>query len=265
MKNFTKYISLLLLFHFLSCKKDSALKGDLNDPSINKPIDNSSYGSVTVSFTNKVGENDLVLNIGNYVNANGDSFTVSKFKYYVSNIVLKKSDGSTYVQKESYHLIDSKNGNTYTLKLDSVPVGTYSSIDFILGVDSARNTSGAQVGALDPALGMFWSWNQGYIFLMMEGTSPSSTTFNNSIIFHLGGFTPPYNCIRKINPTFGAKELVVSGGNTSKMGIKTDMLKMFIGRSPVKFGVTNLAMEGAIATTIADNCVDMFSVTSIEN
>ncbi len=221
-------------------------------------------GQLIVSFKHVVENELLKLDSANYKNELGQSFTISKFKYYIGQIHLKNSKGKDFIFKD-YFLINEDEELSKQIKLNNIPNGNYKSISFILGVDSARNTSGAQVGALDPALGMFWSWNQGYIFLMMEGTSPSSTTFNNSIIFHLGGFTPPYNCIRKINPTFGAKELVVSGGNTSKMGIKTDMLKMFIGRSPVKFGVTNLAMEGAIATTIADNCVDMFSVTSIEN
>jgi hypothetical protein len=265
MKLFFKSFLVLVLINFLGCKKDSALKEDTQDPSINRPIEIKQYGKVTINFTNKAGDNDLTLNTANYVNANGDNFTVSKFKYYISNIVLKKSDGSTYVQKESYHLIDNSKGNFYSLVLDSVPLGTYNGINFILGVDSARNTSGAQVGALDPVLGMFWTWNQGYIFLMMEGNSPNSTAFNNGIAFHLGGFTQPYNCIRKVTPSFGAKDLIVAENKTSKVEIKTDLLKMFESPSLIKFAQTSEAMEGPISVTIANNCVNMFSVTAIEN
>ena len=251
--------------NFLSCKKDSALKENVTDPSINKPIDATKYGKVTINITNKAGDNDLVLNTANYVNANGDNFTVSKFKYYISNIVLKKSDGSTYAQKESYHLIDNKKGNKYTITLDSVPLGTYNGIDFLLGVDSARNTSGSQTGALDPAMGMFWSWNQGYIFLMMEGNSPNSTAFNNTLIFHIGGFTQPYNCIRKATPTFGAKDLIISEAKTSKMEIKTDLLKLFEGPTLIKFAQNSEGMDGPIGVTLANNGVNMFSITAIEN
>ncbi len=265
MKQFIKFFTLLFLLNFLSCKKDSELKSDTQDPAINTPVDVAKYGSVTINFNNKAGSEVLKLNTGNYANANGDSFTVSKFKYYISNIVLKKADGTTFVERESYHLIDNSKGDKYSLSLDSVPVGTYNGISFILGVDSTRNTSGAQTGALDPAYGMFWTWNQGYIFLMLEGYSPNSVGFNNAIVFHLGGFTQPYNCIRKIEPSFGTSDLIMSENKVSKMEIKTDILEMFESPSLIKFAQTSEGMGGPIAVTIANNCVNMFSITSIEN
>ena len=66
----------------------------------------------------------------------------------------------------------------------------------MIGVDSARNTSGAQLGALDPANSMFWSWNSGYIFVRMEGNSPQSTQPYNKLQFHIGGFKGATNCIK---------------------------------------------------------------------
>lgn len=258
------FLALISLFQW-ACKKDSEIKKDIDDPSIEKPVDTQNYGSVTINLTNYVGNKVLVLNDSTYTNANSDQFTVSKFKYYVSNIILTNADGSKFIEKESYYLIDQSVNNTYTLVIDSVPIGTYNAINFTLGVDSARNVSGAQTGALDPAYGMFWSWNQGYIFLMMEGTSPNSTAFNNSLTYHLGGFTKPYNCIRTVNPLFGAKDLIVSGNKTSTMHIKTDLLELFESPSLIKFAQTSEAMGGAAAVTIANNAVNMFSVTTIEN
>jgi hypothetical protein len=265
MKHIHNFMAFILLFSALSCKKDSAIKTDLKDPAITKPVDNKTHGKIVINFNNKAGNDDLILNTATYQNSYGESFTVSKFKYYISNIILKKADGSTYVQRESYHLIDNSTSNKHSITLDSIPLGNYTSINFLLGVDSARNTSGAQIGALDPANGMFWSWNQGYIFLMMEGNSPNSTASNNSLIFHLGGFTPPYNCIRSINPTFGQNELIVSKEKVSKMEINADLKKMFDGKSKIKFSQTSVGMDGGVPYTIANNCVDMFSVISIVN
>jgi len=265
MKKSLRFLSLVLLLNVLCCKKDSALKQDTTDPTIAKPVDGKKYGNVTITLNNKAGDGNLILNNGNYVNANGDSFTVSKFKYYVSNVILKKSDGTSYAERESYHLIDNSKGNTYNIVLDSLPEGVYNGISFVLGVDSLRNTSGAQTGALDPSFGMFWSWNQGYIFLMMEGNSPNSTAFNNTLIYHLGGFTVPYNCIRNVAPSFGAKDLISTEGKTSKIVIKTDLLKMFESPNLIKFAQTSEGMGGAVAVAIANNCVNMFSVASIEN
>jgi len=265
MKSFTYLIFIYFLLNIYACKKDSAIKSNLKDPSIEQPVNDKKFGSVSITLKNSAGLSDLVLNTNTYVNANSDSFTVSKFKYYISNIVLKNSDGSNFAERESYHLIDNSISNTYTIIIDSVPLGKYTAVNFLLGVDSARNTSGAQTGALDPANGMFWSWNQGYIFLMMEGNSPNSTSFDHTLTFHLGGFTPPYNCIRSINPSFGSNELIISDGRRSKLNLKTDLLKMFEGRSNIKFAQTSVGMGGAVAYGIADNCVGMFNVSAIEN
>lgn len=265
MKLSNKLVFLVILVALWACKKDSEIKKDISDPSVEKPVDNSKYGSVTIVFSNYAGNEKLVLNDSTYTNANGDQFTVSKFKYYISNIVLTNANGSKFIEHESYYLIDQNNGNEFSLVIDSVPVGTYNAVNYVLGVDSARNTSGAQTGALDPAFGMFWSWNQGYIFLMMEGNSPNSTAFNNMLTYHLGGFTKPYNCIRSVSPSFGARDLVISSDKTSKININVNLLKLFESPSLIKFAQTSEGMGGAVAVTIANNAVNMFSVTSIEN
>ena len=55
------------------------------------------------------------------------------------------------------------------LELADIPNGEYTKVNYTIGVDAARNTEGAQDGALDLVNGMFWSWNTGYIFMKMEG------------------------------------------------------------------------------------------------
>jgi hypothetical protein len=265
MKQIGRLILFSLIYITSSCRKDSTLKKDIQDPVVPKPIENIKYGSVRIKIANVVGKEMLVLNDSSYFNTNGDLFTVSKFKYYLSNFVLRNANGTAFKQKESYHLIDCQKGSNFTMIIDSVPVGTYNAMNFVLGVDSARNTSGAQTGALDPALGMFWSWNQGYIFLMMEGNSPNSTAFGNSLIYHLGGFTQPYNCIRNVNPGFGALDLIVSENKTSTIQIAADMIRMFDSPTLIKFAQTSEGMGGAVAVTLSNNAVNMFEVNAIEN
>jgi hypothetical protein len=65
----------------------------------------------------------------------------------------------------------------------NVPAGTYTGMYLTMGVDSARNVSGAQEGALDPANGMFWSWTSGYIMIKAEGLSPQGA--GGSFTYHL--------------------------------------------------------------------------------
>jgi hypothetical protein len=265
MKKIFKFLLFNVIIISASCKKDGVINPVAQDPALPKPIENVKYGSVKINISSMVGNKLLSLNDSTYTNANGDNFTVSKFKYYLSNFTFRNANGSLFKQPESYHLVDCRNSSQFNIQIDSVPVGTYNGMNFILGVDSARNTSGAQTGALDPSLGMFWSWNQGYIFLMMEGNSPNSASPGNSLIYHLGGFTKPYNCIRNVNPTFNAFDLIVSDGKTSTIELTADMLRMFDTPTLIKFAQTSEGMGGAVAVTIANNAVNMFKVSDIKN
>ena len=43
-------------------------------------------GVVQLTFDNRVNANDLQLKTGTYQNAGGETFTVTKFDYFISNI-----------------------------------------------------------------------------------------------------------------------------------------------------------------------------------
>jgi hypothetical protein len=203
-----------------SCKKDEPVT-DENLPVTPTPEPTptpvSQLGTINIDFDNVVGSNDLELNTGNYTNAAGNTFKVSKFIYYISNIKLTKTDGTKYVENNSYYLINEAQAASQTLSIDSIPVGDYNAIEFVIGVDSSRNVSGAQTGALDPTNDMFWTWNSGYIFLKMEGTSSSAS--GNDLTFHIGGFKSPNNTIRVINRSFPTN-LSVKNSNLSKQPSK---------------------------------------------
>ncbi len=130
-------------------------------------------------------------------------------KYYVSNVELTNEDGTVWKAPESYYLVDLSQPLTTQLELTNVPAGHYTGMSFLLGVDSVRNVSGAQTGALDATNGMFWSWNSGYIFLKAEGTSPESS--NGNFSYHLGGFSGANNATQKINLMFDAHAVVEEG------------------------------------------------------
>ena len=174
---FFSLFAIILAFNTSSCtKKDPAPTA--------KP-------TVRVKFDNIAGSADLAFNT-NYTNSSGEVFKVSKFTYYISNVSLTKTDGSVFkvAQDDSYFLIKEDVVASQTVELKNVPEADYKSITFTVGVDSVRNCApiDKRTGALDPANGMYWTWNSGYIFSMLEGTSDASTATNNVFQFHVGGF-----------------------------------------------------------------------------
>lgn len=234
------------------CKKD-----DTDDA-----VPSTDPGTVNVQFNNLVGTQNLELNTGNYTNEMGQPFTVSTFKYYVSNLKLKKTDGTYFTVANSYYLIEQDVANSNKMLLSNLPAGEYTALEFVIGVDSTRNCSGAQTGALDPSEGMFWTWNSGYIFLKFEGNSTVSA--DSSLTFHIGGYKGANNCIKNATINF-TTNLIVNSSKSPKLAIDANVLEMFKSPTAVDFSTFSFSMGGPSSVTVANNYVDMFKFNSITN
>lgn len=261
MKNIFILIGLLSTTIFSACKKAS------DDPAP------AQTGSATIEFDNQFEKDPLdptvyiplEMNTRTYTNAASESYTISKFKYYISNIKLKKADGSEYAVPESYYLIDAGAHPDSEIELKNIPLGTYTGMSYVIGVDSARNVSGAQTGALDPANGMFWSWNQGYIFMMFEGTSPQSTAADNILQYHVGGFrnSTNTNALQTVNLSFNTYTLRVTSVGTPEVHIMVEAAKVAKNQSFATMPTVH--MPGAAAISISNDYASMFSFSHIHN
>lgn len=165
----------------------------------------TSTGEMELKIDHKWGDASQSFLLNQYfVNPqNSDSVNFTKLNYYISNVKLKLMDGSYWKAENSYHLIQLEEQSLIKITLQNIPKNDYVGIAFTLGVDSTRNVSGAQTGALDPANEMFWSWNTGYIFVKAEGKSPEAPAENNQrFAYHLGGFSGDKNAIQNLQFEF---------------------------------------------------------------
>src|SRR4051812_48787673 len=80
-----------------------------------------------LNFIHTVGVQPLTLDSVHYRNELNQEFTVSKFKYYISNIRLKGRSGNNFFLDRSF-LIDEENEKSKLLPLYGVPPGSYESI-----------------------------------------------------------------------------------------------------------------------------------------
>ena len=244
-----------------SCNDD-----DTTTPSGNGGTTTYSSGTVGINFENIAGSVYLdPTGATNYVNASGETFSVTNFRYYISNVKMIKEDGTKYEVPNSYFLIDANDTNSLKVNLANIPGGKYTGVEYLIGVDSARNVAGAQTGALDPVNGMFWSWTQGYIFLKLEGNSTVAN--NNFFEFHIGGFTGSNSALRNVSIDFSPSVLIVDGGKReAEIHLLVDVLELF--KNPTNWtiaGHSAVTMPGVNASTVASNYADMFSFDHIHN
>jgi hypothetical protein len=236
-------------------------------------------GKLTIEFDNVVGDRNLVLNGSSNTNATGEDFVVTKFNYYISNIKLLRSDGTSYVvpQDSSYFLIMENKKESQFVRLKNVPFGEYNGVEFMVGVDSLRNTAPIEkrTGVLDPGGsmmedGMYWAWNSGYIFVKLEGTSSKGNPVNNKFYYHIGLFggynEKTVNNTRVIKKSFGDLKAVVSASVAPEVHFLVDVLKVMDGPGTnISIGQYNsiMSQQPIKSQEIANNYVNMFSIDHI--
>ncbi len=229
---------------FTSCKKEEE----------ETPTATASVGSVSINLEHKWEDEatNFTLNAEYIHPVTNDTLNFTTMKYYISNLKLKKSDGTWWTHPESYFLVDLENESSTKLMMSNVPVGTYTELSYTFGVDSTRNVSGAQTGALSIANNMFWSWNSGYIFLKAEGTSVNSST--GSYSFHLGGFTGTNSILSTKNVVFlsNSTDVVVTGNHESEIHMITFPDKLWNTSGSVS-NTNTIHMPGAMAKMMAND------------
>jgi len=201
-----------------------------------------------------------------YSNSFNESFSVEKFKFYFGkgNLIAETTKREVPLEGDEYSLIDFKDSTLCTIRFHARP-GKYNYLGFLLGVDSIRNTSGAQTGALDPSKGMFWTWNSGYVMAKLEGTSPLSKQPAHAMEYHIGGFRSPYNTAREIKLKFPGETEMTSQRNC-EVFINVELNNWFDGPNPIHIAeISTCTTPGELAKKISDNYERMFSITSIVN
>ena len=223
-------------------------------------------GNNTLTISFRLIANGEPLKTGvNYLNGAGENYTVSLFKFYISQISLANSATlKNTAEQESYHLVDLNTPASQQLKVQ-LKSGTYNQLLFTVGVDSIRNVSGAQTGALDPTNGMFWTWNTGYIFAKLEGKSAFSTEPGQSFTYHIGGFRTGQNAIRPVVLPFpGDQPVTIGSGKSTEIIIDVNLDQWFDGAHQLSIATTPAWMTpGGESLNIADNYATMFSVNSL--
>lgn len=257
---------ILLSFALIAALVVTSCKKDDNGTPNTGGTPSAAAGTVKITFDHRwEGENFVPNETTTYINSSSnDTLSFTMFRYYISNIRLKKADGTEYVQPDSYFLVNAADAASSTITIPNVPAGTYTDVSYTFGVDSTRNVSGAQSGALDPSYGMFWSWSTGYIMLKAEGISPNSPSQSGSFAFHLGGFQGPNKVVieRQMSLT-PAGSLNLGAASTKSIHIDVHVEKMW-DNSPSLSAVYDLQSPGAAAKTMAQSFINGMLLNHID-
>ncbi|AXG74363.1 hypothetical protein DVK85_09015 [Flavobacterium arcticum] len=205
--------------------------------------------SIIVNIKPVFGKEELKIQ-NKYISAKKDTLSIDVLRFYISDVKVTYTDKTISQQKKAW-LLDINKPESLQFNIASLSRKQIAQITFNVGVDSLANVSGALGGALDPANGMYWAWQSGYINMKVEGKSNSCQTRKNKFMFHIGGYLPKENALRVVT-------IPVSKSTNDSISIKVD-LSIFFNEINLKEN-NSIMIPGTKAMLIADLTGKMFSL-----
>jgi hypothetical protein len=179
----------------------------------------------------------LELNKQYFIPNSTDSIQIETLKFYISNMEFFNNDQLVYKEKNSFHLIDAADNITFNLMINLEPNINFNQIKFNVGIDSTTNYGGALGGDLDPTKGMYWTWQNGYINLKIEGKSNLSIAKNKDFVFHLGGYQNALSTLQTIQLPVQNSQVITINMAIDKWIYEIDLNKQNHIMSPSKEAV----------------------------
>ncbi len=215
--------------------------------------------------TNELGATDLTLHFHPHIDGddfvidetysiNGDEIVFNRVQFYVSNIQLKKEDGTivkfdgnTSAKEDDVFL--QVNSSNMMYNIGEVEAGTYKSLNFEIGVDTVVNSTieptawpTDHILSVDNPNHYYWSWSTGYIFASIEGT-----VNGDAFTYHIGtnDLITPTGDIDLNNATLsGTNSEIMIGYNVGKFFNDID-LSVEANRTSHTMGTKPLALKVA--------------------
>lgn len=208
------FIITSLIIILTSCEKDNTpISGCMDSTAFNYNADaivedgSCEYNeyvatNLTINFTQTVDATNLIVGSGftdgnecfpdhccclgslPYMNNEGQSYNIKRLWYIISDITLHATDGTNNLIKD-VHFIDVSNPATLSFLVSDLEDNHYTSISYVMGLNSARNISNSYVNE-DFHTTMFWpeTIGGGYHYMKLEGNFTNDSSFYNT---HIGG------------------------------------------------------------------------------
>jgi len=248
-KNTTLILLLIASLFIISCKK----KDTSTTPVI--PM-----GALYFHIHTDINNTEVTVD-STGIDASGRHFKMSLSQFYISGIVLTKSDGTTVPASNVYLL---KTNGTQVYYVDSVPPATYSSMSFNIGIDAATNAKDPTTFIATSPLYLqnpsmwFSSTSLGYMFMNVQGMADTSSANNGAVNYpftYQGGVD---SLIRTV--TLNSKAFTISSSAALTIDIIADYGKLFQGISFKSFASYSLTpyTNPSVAVQIANNIPGMF-------
>lgn len=233
-------------------------------------------GSVTIEAKLAFGAADLQLDTP-YELSTGKSVSFSEVRYWLTNVKLTVAGGAVFTVPNAYYLVEVmkqqnlSNGATGThtlpanrresIVIGGVPSGSYTGVEFAVGVDQVHNDNLALGGGELHVLKNMtadngWMWFTSYIFSKVRGSYAQGASEPLALAWETGA----NENYRVVNKTFSAP-VAVGAGVSTKVTLRTDVKRLFTDLD-AEATPTIRAAQADERTTLANNWATAFELVS---
>ena len=197
-----------------------------------------------------------------YHTAAGETFSVTRVSYLVSDFALQRDDGRwrEYTNAVAWQDFDQ---NRNSFHISSLPAGNYLSLRFTVGLSPELNhlniTNFPAGHPLNPDVnGLYWGWQGGYIFMALEGLWRNGAGELDGWAYHLARDT---NAVRITLP------LTCEIANQTRVTVDFDLATVFNAPHALSFardGSSTHSRDGdPVAAALVKNLGGAFRVRKI--
>lgn len=197
-----------------------------------------------------------------YQTSAGETFSVTRVSYLVSDFELQRNDGSWLECSNSVAWLDFGRNRDF-FRLEQIPPGEFCTIRFLVGLNTNLNHADPATFApehpLNPDVnGLYWGWQGGYIFMALEGLWRNSAGELDGWAYHLARDT---NAVRI---TLAAPLEIT---NVTKLEMDFDLATVLNAPRPLSFvkdGTSTHSRDGdPIAAALVQNVAEAFRVRKV--
>ncbi len=165
---------IVMLLVFSSCRKKTEAEG--------------SKGALAINVTYSVDGQSLEFDRMQYVNSAGNVYSVTRLQYYISHVALfNKKKG--WILIDTFFLFDARRYPTQKIIMGNLPLLTYDSLRFYIGLPPSLNHHDSLPNTLENQE-MIWPemMGGGFHFLKLEGKFKEADTSStiSGYAMHLG-------------------------------------------------------------------------------
>jgi cytochrome c peroxidase len=223
---------------------------------------------LTVRVRHRFADADLRFDDVSLHNGAGNTLSVSRLAYLVSNVTLQRVDGTPVALPDTTAYLNPGEGRN-TFDLPAVPVGAYTGLSFQVGLPGAINHADpARYPAshpLNPLVNqLHWGWQGGYVFLAIEGryTMPGAGSIGK-----LGGYS--YHLGTDRNPMLVTLSHPFQVERDSVLDLNFDVARVFDAINPIRIehrgdrDSTHSAVGDELAVALKANVARAFTLIGV--